>query len=52
MSPREFHIHMVPPAREELRVSDVRNSKGIVKRWAGVETKRVFVGVSKEGDES
>ena len=43
---------MVPPAREELRVSDIRNGKSVVKRWASVETKRVFVGVSKEGDES
>ena len=43
---------MVPPAREELRVSDVRNGKSVVKRWASIETKRVFVGVSKESDES
>lgn len=52
MSPREFHVHAVPPAREELGMSNIRNGESVVQRRAAIETERVFVGIGEESDES
>lgn len=52
MSPREFHVHSVPPAREELWMGYVRDGESVVQRRPAVETKRVLVGIGEESDES